>query len=161
MRVSNQPFSLLPVLLWINTIRAYPDGHLTRRAADCSNDNCARAVTGTRHGLDFQSSARADCSNFMHAIQTVPAAYVLLRMISDLWQRLTKTRNITVTTSAAFFPNSSITSIDATGAIPTYASACSESSDYASACSCWGITRATITSATGVGSLSASLVMFS
>jgi len=36
-------------------------------ASGCDADNCARAVTGTAHGLAFQSSARADCSSFFQA----------------------------------------------------------------------------------------------
>jgi hypothetical protein len=32
---------------------------------ECSADNCARAVTGTRFPLPVQSSHKADCSSFM------------------------------------------------------------------------------------------------
>ncbi|WYZ43924.1 hypothetical protein EsH8_VII_000360 [Colletotrichum jinshuiense] len=35
----------------------------------CSNDNCARAVTGTRRGAAFVTTAKADCQNFMVATQ--------------------------------------------------------------------------------------------
>lgn len=34
-------------------------------AGSCNADNCARAVTGTRRGAAFETSARADCSRFM------------------------------------------------------------------------------------------------
>lgn len=34
-------------------------------ANGCNADNCARAVTGTRRGDAFVTSAKADCSSFM------------------------------------------------------------------------------------------------
>ena len=43
----------------------------TVAAAGCSNDNCARAVTGSRRGETFVTSAQADCTSFM--VQTITA----------------------------------------------------------------------------------------
>ncbi|EJP67876.1 small secreted protein [Beauveria bassiana ARSEF 2860] len=73
-------------------------------ATECNADNCARAVTGTRRGDDFVSSAQGDCSRFMQKTVTAPA--------------------MTITSTVA---------------PPWYASACSGTVRYASACSCWGI----------------------
>ncbi|KAK0739617.1 hypothetical protein B0T21DRAFT_362959 [Apiosordaria backusii] len=80
----------------------------------CHDDSCGRAVTGTAQGPDFTSQAKIDCSTF--GVSTVYG----------------HTTTVTApTTSSASVP---IT-------IPTYASACSNSALYASACSCYGITR--------------------
>ncbi|KAL0934956.1 uncharacterized protein CTRU02_209547 [Colletotrichum truncatum] len=92
------------LLLWLSP-------WITAIAYSCSNDNCARAVTGTRRGIAFASGAKTDCQNFM--IQT---------------------HTVTIATSAA--PTAKT--------IPTYASECSGTSRYSSACSCWGITASTI-----------------
>ncbi|OAA77108.1 hypothetical protein LEL_06792 [Akanthomyces lecanii RCEF 1005] len=70
----------------------------------CNADNCARAVTGTRRGDAFVTSAQADCSAFQQKTITAPA--------------------VTITSTVA---------------PPWYASACSGTVRYASACSCWGI----------------------
>lgn len=39
----------------------------------CNADNCARAVTGTRRGDPFVSSAMADCNSAMHHTEIAPA----------------------------------------------------------------------------------------
>ncbi|KAJ2973054.1 hypothetical protein NQ176_g6815 [Zarea fungicola] len=98
-------------------------------ANGCNADNCARAVTGTRRGDAFVTSAKADCSSFM--TKTVTGTAVS-----------TVTNTITITAE----PNSpTITVVKRDLTVPAYASACSGASRYSSACSCWGITANTVT----------------
>ncbi|KAH8901662.1 hypothetical protein GQ53DRAFT_790105 [Thozetella sp. PMI_491] len=94
-------------------------------ANGCNDDNCARAVTGTRRGPSFSSTAQSDCAAFMVVTEYGHTAYVF----SD-----TLLSTVTVTTPVA--PTSKT--------VPTYASACSGTSRYASACSCWGVTSTTV-----------------
>ncbi|KAJ4148571.1 hypothetical protein LMH87_003035 [Akanthomyces muscarius] len=97
-------------------------------AGACNADNCARAVTGTRRGDAFGTSAKADCSSFM--TKTVTGSAV------------TVTNTVTVTE----IPKGTVTVYKrADPTVPTYASACSGTSRYSSACSCWGITASTLT----------------
>lgn len=42
-------------------------------AWECEPDNCARAVTGTRRGDAFVTSAQGDCSSYMSKTVTAPA----------------------------------------------------------------------------------------
>ncbi|XWX00327.1 hypothetical protein V2A60_008347 [Cordyceps javanica] len=94
----------------------------------CNADNCARAVTGTRRGDGFEATAKADCSRFMTKTVTGNA--------------VTVTSTVTITVA----PNPpAVTIVKRDAAIPSYASACSGTSRYSSACSCWGITANTIT----------------
>ncbi|KAM3542177.1 hypothetical protein ARSEF1564_004921 [Beauveria bassiana] len=102
--------------------------HHVLATTGCNNDNCARAVTGTRRGDAFGTLARADCSRFM--TKTVTGSAV------------TVTNTLTIT--AASNPPA-ITILNRDVAVPSYASACSGTSRYSSACSCWGITAHTIT----------------
>ncbi|KAK3313967.1 putative salivary secreted peptide [Apodospora peruviana] len=83
----------------------------------CNANNCARAVTGTRQGPVFTSKAKQDCSDFV----------------------VTTKYGNTVTITAATTPT------PVSKVIPTYASACSSSSAYVSACSCYGISSGTVT----------------
>ncbi|OAR00545.1 hypothetical protein LLEC1_00496 [Akanthomyces lecanii] len=97
-------------------------------AGACNADNCARAVTGTRRGDAFGTSAKADCSSFMTKTVTGTA--------------VTVTNTVTVTE----VPKGTVTAHKrAEPTVPTYASACSGTSRYSSACSCWGITAGTLT----------------
>ncbi|EGX89667.1 Phospholipase A2 [Cordyceps militaris CM01] len=99
-------------------------------AAACNSDNCARAVTGTRRGDPFETTAKADCSRFMTKTVTGSAVTV------------TNTVSITAAPNA---PQATVVKRDGTAAVPSYASACSGTSRYSSACSCWGITAGTVT----------------
>lgn len=63
----------LPVSLALLTaIPAMVLGVTTTKACPqkTNGDNCARAVTGTRLGTAFESSARADCSSFLEQTAT-------------------------------------------------------------------------------------------
>ncbi|OAA56414.1 Phospholipase A2 [Cordyceps fumosorosea ARSEF 2679] len=97
-------------------------------SADCNSDNCARAVTGTRRGDAFETTAKADCSRFM--TKTVTGSVV------------TVTNTVTITGAPKA---SDVTVMNRDMTVPSYASACSGTSRYSSACSCWGITAGTTT----------------
>jgi hypothetical protein len=92
------------------------------KSGECNADNCARAVTGTRRGDPHIPSARADCSSFLATTVLADA--------------------VTITVTAA--PSGSATA-PASHPVPGYASACGKSGQYASACSCWGVTGAKVT----------------
>ncbi|KAK3937759.1 phospholipase A2 [Diplogelasinospora grovesii] len=98
--------------------------------AKCAADNCARAVTGTRRGDEFQTTAKSACSSFMQDTVTVPVTTV------------TVTATTAVAAAAESQPTTSKT-------VPSFASACSGAARYASACSCWGITSTTVTVSEG------------
>ncbi|KAM7201230.1 hypothetical protein V8F20_004976 [Naviculisporaceae sp. PSN 640] len=87
----------------------------------CHADNCARAVTGTREGPVFTSQAKSDCSSFV---------------VTTVYGHTT-----TVTAPST----SSDTPSGPTITIPEYASACSSTAAYVSACSCYGITSRIVT----------------
>lgn len=55
------------------TLAAVVASLATAVSADCHADNCARAVTGTRLGPAFVSSARADCSTRQTHTEIAPA----------------------------------------------------------------------------------------
>ncbi|CZS91976.1 uncharacterized protein RAG0_02542 [Rhynchosporium agropyri] len=142
-------------------------------AAGCSADNCARAVTGNPRGIIAQSSAKKDCSAFLKAtvypstvtstvsVTVLPAtatytsfstvATAILTVI-DGTSTIVASTEITTETVATVTINRkrAITSPQASGtvkptSIPTYASACSGTARYSSACSCFGATRTTVT----------------
>ena len=105
----------------------------------CAGNNCKRQVTGTRAGLLPVSERQADCSSFQLATVTPDAV----------------TTTVTVTVEAdepAKFKRAAGLEYRAATSIPTdipaYASSCGEPSEYAEACSCWGITATTSTAPT-------------
>ncbi|OAA64082.1 Phospholipase A2 [Akanthomyces lecanii RCEF 1005] len=99
-----------------------------------NGDNCARAVTGTRLGAAFQSSARADCSSFLEQTATASTVFVTNTVTTTSILNANTATIITVQKRA-----------DPTKTVPAYASACSGSARYASACSGWCITASTTT----------------
>ncbi|KAH7314088.1 hypothetical protein BKA65DRAFT_115685 [Rhexocercosporidium sp. MPI-PUGE-AT-0058] len=109
--------------------------------AKCNADNCARAVTGTQKGqTQTIVDRRADCSSFMQA--TVGPAGAASATVT-----------VTVTSTAApVFPHQNQVR-QAPGAdvtvvpsnVPAYASPCSGTVRYSSACSCAGFTATTTT----------------
>src|SRR5262245_53059992 len=50
---------------------------LASAANGCDDDNCARAVTGTRRGSGFSSTAQSDCTSFMVVTAYGYTAYVV------------------------------------------------------------------------------------
>jgi len=100
---------------------------------DCHANNCNRAVTGTFQGTAQVQTARSDCSSFLQA--TVTAQGITTTVTTTVVGRISKRALTTVPGKL----------------IPVYASPCSDSIQYSSACACWGIAGATITqSATAV-----------
>ncbi|MCJ1283027.1 hypothetical protein MMC26_002354 [Xylographa opegraphella] len=109
-------------------------------AASCNADNCLRAVRA--NSFPTRSGA-ADCSSYFEATVT-PA-----------------TATVTQTATITSYSNKRRRALNAVGegvearqmtdiptAIPTYASACSGSARYSSACSCIGVTATTSTAPT-------------
>jgi hypothetical protein len=106
----------------------------------CPGNNCNRAVTGTRAGILPASSRSADCSSYLLTTVTPAAVTVTVTDYADG----------SATSSAAAkreeLHERQVTVVPS--AVPTYASACSDPGDYASACSCFGITGKVTTAAT-------------
>jgi len=104
--------------------------------AKCNADNCLRAVTGTRPGqTQTRVDRKADCSSFLQPTVTPDAVIV------------------TVTATAApVFPHKRAIenrqAPDAPFTVPAYASPCSGTVRYSSACSCYGVTGAVVTAPT-------------
>ncbi|TVY58167.1 hypothetical protein LCER1_G001379 [Lachnellula cervina] len=117
--------STLLILTFIGIVLANP---LT---LSCHDDNCFRAVAGTRRGPGQVSTASSDCSSFLQTITTPPATTV--------------TVTTTTTKPPSGAPNGKR---EALKTIPAYASPCPGAADYSSACSCLGITSAIITAPT-------------
>jgi hypothetical protein len=67
----------------------------------CFNDNCARAVTGTRYPSAVQSQHRADCSSFMIITVTPPAPYTYSHPQGDSIRTLTELCRVTTITTTA------------------------------------------------------------
>ncbi|CZR61930.1 uncharacterized protein PAC_11827 [Phialocephala subalpina] len=137
----------------------------------CNADNCARAVTGTRYAPDVQASHMADCSSFMMETITpaTPTSTVTLtgtsysvvgsnakRTAAPLAKKDSlKPRDVALdsflvaptsiaaaaTTTAAGVKARQVTVVP--NSVPIYASACSGTVRYSSACSCAGITVST------------------
>ncbi|TVY42107.1 hypothetical protein LSUB1_G002078 [Lachnellula subtilissima] len=94
----------------------------------CHNDNCLRAVAGTRQNPGQVFTASSDCSSFLQTTTTPPAT------------------TVTVTTTTTRPPSSFLQhKREALKTIPAYASPCPGAADYSSACSCLGVTSAIIT----------------
>ncbi|MCJ1434077.1 hypothetical protein MMC27_003443 [Xylographa pallens] len=129
-------FSTLSVLCGLAAAAAAA----TTTTLKCDADNCLRAV---RASAFPNRSGAADCSSFFEATVT-PA-----------------TSTVTQTATVTAFSNKRRRALNAAeealearqmtvvpSAIPTYASACSGSVRYSSACSCIGVTATTSTAAT-------------
>lgn len=110
-------------------------------------DNCARAVTGTAANVSPSLSVRkADCSSFFSTTvtpivtttvtqtSTSTSTYVAMTTVTTTIQGKKK-RQATTVTAITQTPT----------AVPTYASACSGTVRYSSACSCFGVSRVTTT----------------
>jgi len=141
---------------------------ILERRPTCNADNCARAVQGTFRAQ--QSSRLQDCSSFQR-ITVTPATRFVLEAPTNLetaWLILPSFSTVTVTASTSTvyvtttagplqrkrFAAGEVNDLAVRqvtvvpSAVPTYASACSGSARYSSACSCAGVTRTTITAST-------------
>ncbi|KAH7307956.1 hypothetical protein B0I35DRAFT_413331 [Stachybotrys elegans] len=125
-----------------------------RQAKKCSSDNCGRAVTGLARGPAVYSSHLADCAAFMQCTVTPVDVTIISTVtqtldpvtetsITQLTQMVTLTETVT-RGAAKRTVEPEVTSSPVTNCptvVPTYASACSGTVRYASACDCAGYTR--------------------
>ncbi|KAF2493157.1 hypothetical protein BU16DRAFT_72944 [Lophium mytilinum] len=122
----------------------------------CNADDCARAVNGTRRGYGHPATGTRDCISYMTTIVPVGTAVVETTEISDStvtiyppWISSTAAELIGETRWAKRHPVPQygyFTTSSTKNPIPAYAThACTDLSLYSSACSCMGITAATIT----------------
>ncbi|EPS44224.1 hypothetical protein H072_1746 [Dactylellina haptotyla CBS 200.50] len=133
--------------------------------AACNADNCARAVTGT-NAKPASATRMADCSSFFQ-ITVTPATSTI-----TVWETVTPftvtpetvTETVVVSTATEYDYVATVTTYVANtvvkrglvrravtqspSVVPTYASLCSGTSRYSSACSCWGVTKVTINAPT-------------
>ncbi|KAH8756864.1 hypothetical protein BGZ57DRAFT_909083 [Hyaloscypha finlandica] len=133
----------------------------------CNADNCARAVTGTRYALDVQASHMADCTSFFiktitpatpkSTVYITPTSYSVVGSNAkrtagafakkeDVQARDVALDNLLLpaapaTTTAAGVKARQVTQLP--NQVPIYASACSGTARYSSACSCAGVTMST------------------
>ncbi|KAK6533398.1 hypothetical protein TWF694_002344 [Orbilia ellipsospora] len=136
------------------------------RPRDCNADNCLRAIRAsafpTRSGTeDCSSYFRTTVTPAVVTVTSTNTVYVTTTSTDSVTQTntifetatavdyetetdyLSKTASVTVSAYAAALQKRQQTAIPT--AIPTYASACSGSVRYSSACSCIGVTATTIT----------------
>ncbi|KAH7329907.1 hypothetical protein BKA65DRAFT_539162 [Rhexocercosporidium sp. MPI-PUGE-AT-0058] len=111
----------------------------TGGSGGCNRDNCLRAVQGTAKGPAQVEVAKSDCNSFLEKTTTVPSSTA------------TVTQTATVTLPAVLPKRN-----NGAKTVPTYATACSGSARYSSACSCWGITGGTKTISSGVTTVTVS-----
>ena len=124
-------------------------------------DNCARAVTGTNLGPAAVSTHRADCSSFF-AYTVTPDASTTTVIVTPppitqtnyVVSAATVTSQAVVTvsgtdyvstTNVEVYPNAKRAATVSPSAVPSYASACSGTARYSSACACFGVSKTTIT----------------
>jgi hypothetical protein len=148
-----------------------------RSPPGCSADNCLRALTVLDSNLKASRPimASSDCSKFMTktviATVTPTQSYVdpiaiLIRNLNEIYRTVYQSSTtVTSTTTTIFSVGTSITTIIVPVtivnpvlqkrytdgdilAIPTYLSMCSNAVRLSSACSCIGITAATVTQST-------------
>jgi hypothetical protein len=135
-------------------------------ATACNQDSCARAVNGSRNGLDFQFSAKENCSSFLKATvhpATITSTVITTIYLSTATQTSTSTTVERITTvyslietdfttvgtitvqlqKRAVTPASSAETVQPTS-VPAHASPCSGTVRYSSACYCLGITKTTV-----------------
>lgn len=118
---------------------AIVQGVLASPTTACNADNCARAVTGTRAGkVPDVTSRQADCSSFQ--LTTVTPAPSTTYVTTIVTVNPPNKRDEIVARQVTVIPDS----------VPAYASACSGTARYQSACSCWGITPAVTTAPTPI-----------
>jgi len=112
---------------------------IERRA--CNADNCLRGIRGTVSGLQPPLSSRlADCSSFQLATVTPAPTTITTTVATE-----TVTVSDATVTARAILPRQETISPTS---IPAYATYCPNSIQYASACSCVGVTASTTTLST-------------
>ncbi|KAL8815150.1 MAG: hypothetical protein Q9223_005685 [Gallowayella weberi] len=124
--------------------------NLDQRAPQCSADNCARAVTGTAPSNPPLATRKADCASFF-GTSTVTPQQVTVTQTATVTSPVTQTASTTTTAILT----ATVTNLakranrleERAGTVPAYASPCSGTVRYSSACSCFGVTQATVTAA--------------
>ncbi|KAH8798649.1 hypothetical protein F5884DRAFT_742862 [Xylogone sp. PMI_703] len=104
----------------------------------CNANNCARAVTGTNIKTPVASSRQADCSSFMLTTVT-PDTFTTTVATVTIYTDAPSKRDV----EARMLAGRDVTVIPTN--VPAYASPCSGTARYSSACICWGITAAVTT----------------
>ncbi|KAI9167872.1 hypothetical protein HJFPF1_04012 [Paramyrothecium foliicola] len=128
-------------------VQNVPNGE--KRDLKCNADNCARAVTGTFRGL--QATRLVDCQAFMQCTVT-PVPVTITETATSTVEPATQTEIASVTevvtvTVTAGSPAKRTVDAIATAVtncptiVPTYASACSGTVRYSSACACGGVSQ--------------------
>ncbi|RKU43991.1 hypothetical protein DL546_006335 [Coniochaeta pulveracea] len=108
----------------------------------CAGNNCNRAVTGTRDGLQPASVRSADCASFLKTTVTPAAVTVTATVDPDD----ASSSSATLSKKDVLFGRQATAS---PSTLPTYvAAACSGAAAYASACSCFGVTGTVTTAPT-------------
>ncbi|KAF2707006.1 hypothetical protein K504DRAFT_535573 [Pleomassaria siparia CBS 279.74] len=115
----------------------------------CAQDNCLRAVNGTRRGPEHPVTALSHCNDYMTTTVLVNAT--IATTTETLYSTVTTPRpcpmnssSSTSTTTSA--PAPTLTSlITIHGTIPYYATSACTDRHYSSACSCLGVESTTIT----------------
>ncbi|KAK6543853.1 hypothetical protein TWF694_000580 [Orbilia ellipsospora] len=118
-------------------------------AEACAADNCARRITGVQLNPPM-TQRRADCSSFM-AVTVNGAAAASTTTVWAATVTVTRGADTKDTPANAYYKvkrsDAVTTEYITPTAVPAYATPCSGTSRYSSACSCWGITRVTIAGA--------------
>ncbi|KAL2064101.1 hypothetical protein VTL71DRAFT_4595 [Oculimacula yallundae] len=137
---------LVRYFTWITAVATAVSAAANSKA--CAADNCLRAVRATALPMR-PGSASADCSSYFRA--TVTPAASTVTMTINFSETLIVTQKTTFTSVVTVQPEAGLPLKEKRqrtvipSEIPTYASACSGSVRYSSACSCIGVTQATIT----------------
>ncbi|KAK4101378.1 hypothetical protein N658DRAFT_496247 [Parathielavia hyrcaniae] len=104
---------------------------------DCHGNNCNRAVTGTRPGLLPFSDRSSSCSSFL--LTTVTPAATTVTVTVDEEDLPTPTgpakRDQLMGRQMTVVPSS----------IPEFAENCADAAEFASACTCFGVTGSVTT----------------
>ncbi|RDW56667.1 hypothetical protein BP6252_14053 [Coleophoma cylindrospora] len=126
---------------------------LLQDRATCNADNCARAVTGSMIKPTL-ALRLADCTSFLLATVT-PAVVTSTTTVTPDPVSVTTTIVVVATATTPIPAITTITFnkrllndgaiINSPSAVPTYASACSGTVRYSSACSCASVTKSTKT----------------
>ncbi|KAL2024299.1 hypothetical protein VTK56DRAFT_8781 [Thermocarpiscus australiensis] len=104
---------------------------------NCAGNNCNRAVTGTRPGLLPLTVRSAHCSSFLLTTVT-PAATTVIVTVEEDDDDITPSPAPTSAPPVTVVPSS----------MPDYAAEMCNTSEYASACSCFGLTGSVTTAPT-------------
>ncbi|KAF3924828.1 hypothetical protein ABW21_db0203153 [Orbilia brochopaga] len=124
--------------------------------AKCNSDGCATVVQGiVERNAASLSQKKADCSSFMAATSVISSTTTTVTVTAtgggdaeddDSTMTKTVTQKAMLKQRPNRFRRRDEADIIHPTAVPEYAQdACSASSQYASACSCWGIAQTTVT----------------